>query len=150
MVVYSIVANNDNLTYSWSLSVPPGSSVSLNSTTAVAPSFTSDKDGDYVATLIVNDGLVSSQSDSVLITSMTSNSAPNADAGPDQNVSTGNQVTLNGSNSSDANNDNLTYSWSLSRPVNSSATLSSTTAVAPTFTADVDGDYVATLVVNDG
>jgi hypothetical protein len=60
-------------------------------------------------------------------------------------------VTLNGSGSSDANSDTLTYSWSFtSIPASSAATLSSATAVNPTFTADKDGAYVLSLVVNDG
>ncbi len=39
--------------------------------------------------------------------------APVADAGPDQSVTTGATVTLDGSGSTDADGDSLTYSWSL-------------------------------------
>lgn len=79
------------------------------------------------------------------------NIAPVAEAGPDQNVKTGALVTLNGSGSSDANGDTLTYSWSFtSKPAGSTATLSSSAVSAPTFTSDMDGSYVLGLVVNDG
>ncbi|MBI5198052.1 MAG: IPT/TIG domain-containing protein, partial [Nitrospirae bacterium] len=45
----------------------------------------------------------------------------------------------------------LTYSWSMTtKPAGSAAILSSASAVNPTFTADVDGTYVISLVVNDG
>jgi len=79
------------------------------------------------------------------------NSAPTANGGADQNVATGSLVTLNGSGSSDANGDLLSYSWTFtSRPGGSSAALAGATTVGPTFTADVAGTYVVSLVVNDG
>ena len=99
--------------------------------------------------LIVNDGTVSSTPDSVVITTI--NVAPVADAGPDQ----GGQallslITLNGSASSDANGDPLTYSWSLTTPPGSAAVLVGATSVSPTFIVDLPGDYVVELIVNDG
>jgi hypothetical protein len=59
--------------------------------------------------------------------------------------------TLNGSGSWDPDGRALTYQWSLlSSPLGSGAALSSTTAVSPTFTADVNGTYIFQLVVNNG
>lgn len=79
-----------------------------------------------------------------------SNKAPVANAGPAQEVPLG-TVTLNGSASTDADGDALTYVWTLvSRPVGSAATLAALSAPRVSFTADVAGSYVATLVVNDG
>ena len=79
------------------------------------------------------------------------NSAPVANAGTAQSVVANTVVTLDGSSSNDANGDLLTYSWAFtSKPLGSSATLSSATTVKPTFTADVAGAYVFNLVVNDG
>lgn len=76
---------------------------------------------------------------------------PVADAGPDQNVSVGLLTTLDGGDSSDLDEDALSYSWSfVSLPDGSTATLSDPTAVNPTFIADLDGIYVLNLVVNDG
>jgi cyclophilin family peptidyl-prolyl cis-trans isomerase len=79
------------------------------------------------------------------------NAAPVANAGVAQNVVVGSVVTLDGSASTDANSDPLTYAWTLtSIPAGSLAALSSLTAAKPTFTADVAGTYVASLTVNDG
>lgn len=79
------------------------------------------------------------------------NTAPIANAGQDENVTTGSVVTLNGGACTDADGDLLTYSWSfMSRPAESASVLSSASSVRPTFTADKDGDYVIRLVVNDG
>jgi uncharacterized protein involved in type VI secretion and phage assembly len=145
-------ANGDTLTYYWSLtSRPAGSSATLSSTTAVRPTFTADLSGNYVASLTVNDGQASSNTATVNVSASRTNAAPIANAGTAQSVVAGSTVTLDGSTSSDANGDTLTYYWSLtSRPAGSSATLSSTTAVRPTFTADLSGNYVASLTVNDG
>ena len=81
----------------------------------------------------------------------TQNTPPVADAGNDQTVTVGELVTLDGSGSSDADGDMLSYAWSfLNVPLGSSATLSDPGAVMPTFTADIQGEYVIQLVVNDG
>jgi hypothetical protein len=62
----------------------------------------------------------------------------------------GDTVYLDGSRSFDANGDLLTYRWSLiSGPAGSSVTLNATTPQA-SFLADQPGDYVVSLVVNDG
>ncbi|MCW8822162.1 MAG: PKD domain-containing protein, partial [Sulfurovum sp.] len=79
------------------------------------------------------------------------NLPPVANAGPDQNVSINDTVTLDGNASSDPDLDTLTYSWSLiSEPVGSNAILSDATAVNPTFVADRNGSYILELIVNDG
>ncbi len=79
------------------------------------------------------------------------NAAPTANAGPDQNVNTGSVVTLDGSGSSDANNDTLTYTWTIvNKPSGSSVTISDPSSAKPTFTAETDGSYVVQLVVDDG
>lgn len=75
---------------------------------------------------------------------------PVADAGNLQEVATGSEVTLDGSNSSDPAQLSISYSWSLETPSDSSASLSDANTVSPTFTADVSGEYVASLTVNNG
>lgn len=65
-------------------------------------------------------------------------------------VVVGDQVTLNGSGSSDPDDDALSYLWTLGTPAGSTAVLSDETTVSPTFVADLEGSYEATLVVNDG
>jgi len=142
--------DGDELTLQWTLlTKPPGSTATLSSTTAVQPTFTVDKAGTYEIQLIVNDGTLNSAPDTVKIS--TTNSAPSANAGPDQTVPLGSLVTLDGSGSSDPDNDALTYDWSLvTVPQGSAATLAEATTERPTFTADKPGAYHVRLVVNDG
>lgn len=73
-----------------------------------------------------------------------------ANAGPDQSVSVGSFVTLNGVNSINSRGTGLTYAWTLKPPPGSQAALSNSSIVNPTFTVDVGGIYEATLVVSDG
>jgi predicted aspartyl protease len=145
-------ADSNALSYSWSLTtIPTGSNAALDVSTSVLSRFTADVDGSYIAQLIVNDGIVDSVADTLTIVAATGNSAPVANAGADQNIPTTTVVTINGSASSDADSDALSYSWSLNTvPAGSSASLSDSANVSPTFTADVDGSYIAQLIVNDG
>lgn len=63
----------------------------------------------------------------------------------------GTAVNLDGSGSSDAEGSSIKYQWSLvSKPEGSTAYLSSSTAAKPSFLADSVGEYVVSLVVNDG
>ncbi|MFC1736536.1 PKD domain-containing protein [Candidatus Hydrogenedentota bacterium] len=143
-------ADADELTYLWRIvSRPAGSLAELDNTTTAETGFTVDVDGVYVIQLVVSDGTSDSTPDTVTIS--TGNVAPVADAGPDQAVDPGDTVTLDGENSSDANDDALEYSWSIvSMPTNSDAELDVPTAMSPTFEADVLGTYVVQLVVGDG
>ena len=145
-------ANRDVLTYLWTLvSKPTSSTAALSSTTSAKPTFSADISGVYVASLVVNDGALSSPVTTTTITAAVANSAPVANAGVAQNVTTGSVVTLTGAGSTDANGDTLSYIWSFaSRPTSSTAALSATSAVSPTFTADLAGTYVVNLLVNDG
>jgi hypothetical protein len=70
----------------------------LSSSTAESPTFVADLSGSYVAQLIVSDGETDSAADTVTITA--NNTAPTADAGPDQTVGQGDTATLDGSGSS--------------------------------------------------
>jgi hypothetical protein len=144
-------ADLDGLSYTWSLiSKPSSSNATLSSTTSPKPTFTPDVAGTYVASLVVSDGKDRSLTAVVTVIASGSNSAPVANAGSAQSVSTAAVVTLNGTGSTDANGDTLTYRWTLtSKPTSSTAALSSATVASPTFTADLAGSYVASLVVND-
>jgi RHS repeat-associated protein len=79
------------------------------------------------------------------------NSLPVANAGPDRGGRVGDVLTLDGSASSDADQNPLGYRWALlSRPPGSQATLADPTAAQCMLAPDVAGDYVAQLIVNDG
>ncbi|CAK8714384.1 hypothetical protein KKHLCK_03445 [Candidatus Electrothrix laxa] len=66
-------------------------------------------------------------------------------------VSTGDIVCVDGSASSDADGDALSYSWELTAwPDGSSAAFDEPSAVAPCFTADLPGTYEVSLIVKDG
>lgn len=149
-------ANGDSLIYFWTLtSRPTGSTAALAPANYTAQTtFVPDQVGTYVATLSVSDGNVISATPSTVTINVTpGNTAPIAVAGHPQSLGVGQQVTLSGIDSSDANGDPLTYSWTLSiKPSNSQATLtpSRTDPAGVSFVPDVTGTYVATLVVNDG
>ena len=82
------------------------------------------------------------------------NRQPAANAGPDQSVDELSTVTLDGSGSSDADGDTLTYSWA--QTAGTTVTLSDSTAQMPTFDAPdvtaLNTPDVLTfeLTVNDG
>jgi hypothetical protein len=137
------------LTYQWKIAaMPTGSQAVLSNPASVRPIFTADLPGTYVAQLTVFDGTNSSSPAQVTIS--TGKIPPTAQAGPDQHVSVGASVTLSGSSSTDPNGLTLSYAWSLlTVPTGSKAALTGAGTAAPSFTADVAGDYVAQLIVSD-
>lgn len=144
----------DALTYAWTIrSAPDGSNATLNNSDSVSPTFTADLEGNYIVSLIVNDGTDDSAADRVRISAESGavNAAPVANAGADQTVDVGTRVELDGSGSFDTDGDSLTYTWSfVALPEGSAATLGRTNIQAPKFTADVAGSYSLQLIVNDG
>lgn len=79
------------------------------------------------------------------------NVPPVANIAVPETVLVGSTVTLDGTRSADANNDSLSYTWSiLQRPASSTATLTSTTSAKTTFVPEAAGLYVITLVASDG
>ncbi len=142
--------DGDRLSYAWALTTrPAGSTARLSDASAVTPTFDLDQPGAYVAQLVVSDSGGETRAATVAIT--TSNAPPTAAAGPAHTVAVGQVAVLDGSASSDADADPLSYRWALvSRPANSRATLSDARAAMPTFIVDQPGTYVAQLIVNDG
>jgi Leucine-rich repeat (LRR) protein len=136
------------LTYKWS--APAG--VTLSLVIAAKPTFTAPEvtaDTSYTISLVVNNGKVDSPADQVKITIKQVNKVPVADAGTDQSLNERATVTLDGSASTDADKNMLTYKWSAPAGI----TLSSTTVAKPTFTVPevtVNTSYTISLVVNDG
>jgi len=134
--------NGDLLTYQWAqtggqaVTFTPDTSI----TTFTAPS--SPNQLTFALTVTDTEGL--SATDTVVITV---NSAPQADAGPDQQVDPGATVTLDGSASSDPDGDPLVYHWVQTdgTAVSFSPALSITTFTAPLSA----GPLTFTLTVTD-
>lgn len=143
--------DHDALTYAWELTeAPAGSAVDLINADRVNAELVPDVAGRYVATLTVSDGGLD-DADEVTITVTDANGDPVADAGPDQVVTPGATVALDGSGSVDPEGDSLAFIWTLSsRPGGSAAALVDATAVTPSFVADIAGDYEVSLTVSDG
>ncbi|MEW6755370.1 MAG: SUMF1/EgtB/PvdO family nonheme iron enzyme [Candidatus Latescibacterota bacterium] len=74
------------------------------------------------------------------------NTAPEANAGPDQTAHVGATVTLDGSASRDADGDGLAYHWTAPP----GTAVSDLAVPQPTFAATAPGTYQFTLTVNDG
>jgi PKD domain/Beta-propeller repeat len=139
------------ITYQWSiLSKPVGSKAQLTGSSTSKPSFTADVHGDYTIQLIVRDSLGAMSKPATVQVSF-HNVAPVANAGLNQSAIIGETVTLNGSGSTDANGDALTYKWSLvSAPRRSHAVISNSTSEVSSFVPELPGTYVVQLIVNDG
>lgn len=102
--------------------------------------------GVYNTTLTVKfDSELNQTETAIAVITVSENTPPVADAGPDQTVEQsspqGAMVTLNGTGSSDLDNDALTYYWNWT---GSSATGATPTALFPV------GNTTVTLTVNDG
>ena len=146
--------DGDKLIFTWTLMGPSGTQATLTEPMSAITRFTPDVVGDYIATLVVNDGKANSAAASVRITARPvarPNSPPTADAGVNRSVEVGRALMLDGSGSSDPDGDRLEYSWELlTRPQGSTATILGATSVMPSFTPDREGLYTIRLTVSDG
>ena len=139
------------LNYRWALTTKPAdSTATISNVFAVAPTFVADKGGLYVAQLLALDVfLYSDPADTVVIKTL--NRPPLANAGLDQSRLVGETVALDGTGSIDPDGDALNYSWTLTdKPTGSAASLSGGITATPSFVPDYDGDYIFTLIVDDG
>jgi len=150
-------ADGDTLLYDWRfISLPATSAAILSDAAAVAPAFIADVAGSYVLQLTVSDGFASDSDTVVVVTEsvVIDPTRPLADAGPDRVVTLGDSVHLDGSGSSDPNNDPLTYAWTWldwpGAPAAPAPLLDDPTAVDPVFVAAAAGAHVLRLVVSDG
>src|SRR2546422_690764 len=99
-----------------------------------------------------NAGIFSANKLIVYMNGVTFNFTPVANAGPDQTVSEGSSVGLNGAASSDPDGDTLSHSWT--QTAGPTVTLSNSNTATPTFTAASVGPSGSTLTfeltVSDG
>jgi hypothetical protein len=135
------------LTYQWT-QTGGNTQVTLSSSTAVKPTFTAPASADTLTfQLVVSDGTVTSKPSSVTVTV---GAGPVANAGANQTVATGSAVTLDGSGSTSPDGQPLTYQWTQTGG-STQVSLSSSTAVKPTFTAPASADILTfQLVVTEG
>jgi hypothetical protein len=105
--------DNDISSYQWNQT--GGLSVTLSDTSAARPTFTAPNVGPGGASLTfqltVTDSGGLQSTDTCIVNVSWVNLPPTADAGPDQTVDEGVTVTLDGSNSSDPDNDISSYQW---------------------------------------
>lgn len=78
------------------------------------------------------------------------NEPPTADAGPNETVSLGTTVQLDGTASNDPDGETLSFQWGMvDRPQSSSAEIQNPTTAQPTFQPDFAGTYRIQLTVTD-
>jgi hypothetical protein len=137
------------INFQWNLiAQPEGSALSIADPAQESFSLGGEVPGEYIFSLVVSDTEESSLADTLVVTISAS---PVANAGADREEAAGTNVYLDGSGSFDAENEPLTYLWTmLSFPEGSQTDLKKETAVDPVFRADIPGEYIVRLVVNDG
>jgi chitodextrinase len=148
------------LDYAWSLvETPPGAQPTLLNTNAAVPTFLPNDGGTYELRLVVSNGTVASAPAlATVVVDPCGGHAPSATAlSSDPAAYLGESITLS-ANVTDADTlddcnahaADFTYAWSLDVvPDGSDASLDDSSSSAPAFVTDVEGEYVATLVVTD-
>lgn len=126
-----------------------GTTVSLSNSSSATPTFTAPSTpGSLTFSLTVTDVGGLQSSDTCIVTVNHVNVAPNADAGPNQNVDEGTLVTLNGSGSSDPDDGIASYLWT--QTAGTTVSLSNSSSATPAFTApSTPGSLTFSLKVTD-
>jgi hypothetical protein len=139
--------NEDALIYAWSQKEGPA--VSLQANRQRSCWFVPETSGVYRFALVVSDGTLPSMADEVQVIVHGQNHVPTAEAGADQVGAVNTRVTLDGSGSSDADGNPLTYAWSqMEGPA--LVLLKDAWSARPSFVPSRVGVYRFKLVVRDG
>jgi hypothetical protein len=142
--------DGDDVRIQWAVTAPEGSGVNFQGAVGEMQTLTPDVPGAYQITVTASDVFGEDTASTVLTATEPENRAPVADAGESASADRGTSVTLDGSNSSDPDGDELSFEWAFdSRPANSTAELRNVQSATPSFTPDRDGTYVITLTVSD-
>ncbi|MCC6144075.1 MAG: PKD domain-containing protein, partial [Candidatus Hydrogenedentes bacterium] len=147
--------DGDPLTFAWALTnAPQGSELNtgdLRNANTAQPGVTPDVAGAYTFTLTVSDGDETDSDTTTVVVEAPGNTAPIANAGPDQTVFLRTVVNLDGSGSSDADGQPLSFRWTiLEAPQGSSAALGNANTANPQIQVDAFGQFIIQLIVNDG
>lgn len=141
--------DGDALQFFWKVVEPGQQHATVVDPFSMRPTVTLGSAEKYVVELVVSDGNQVSRADQCVLTA--DNVKPVADAGPPQRGTAGETITLDGSNSWDADGDPLLFQWHLiSVPEGSNSELFNPNDSKPFFSIDRNGIYVAQLIVNDG
>jgi len=139
---------NAEITFFWN--APTG--ILLSDPTSATPSFTTPMVEDttgFIFTLMVSDGELESEHDTVIISVYHTNIPPVANAGEDQVAIENETVILDGTASFDFENVNLSYVWMAPNGIE----LDDSTRSMPTFVAPEVDDSISffiSLIVSDG
>lgn len=143
-------ASSDNdgnsVTYLWNSDF-----LTLDDITSATPAFIAPEvqaDTTVWLTLVVNDGKLDSEPDSVWIIIKQVNRMPVADAGDNFTVNEGEQITLDGSGSYDPDGNALSYIWSAESLIIAELNQVLTNIVAPEV--EENTTFPVVLVVTDG
>jgi len=138
--------DGDRLIYEWTQTAGPA--VALRNAASAEARFDSPRTEQQLTfQLRVTDESGASDTDTLTLAFV--NAPPTAEAGSNQQIERGQEVTLRGAGSDDASEDSLTYTWSQTSgpPVE----LSDAAAATPSFTAPNELEtLVFSLTVNDG
>lgn len=140
-----------SLTWEWQIiSKPANSTASLDADDKATTTFTTDLPGDYVVSLVVNDGTAKSSPARITLTA--TSPVPVANTRLHHSVRLGTEnLGLDGSASTPPTGETgtLDYQWNLvSQPDSSGAYVSNASSAHATLHLDVEGEYIVRLIVS--
>ena len=142
--------NGYQLSYHWTIEKSPeGSASQLKSPTQETTFFSPDKPGEYVFSLVVNDGLLDSEPYRLKVN--VTNSKPIIVIEPDFEAIIGREIMLDAGKSYDEDGHVLQYLWHLiQKPPGSELVFNDSQSQSISFTPDVAGEYRFQLLADDG